>query len=302
MRKKIIKTFFLHLIRIILGCVFIFSALAKLYAVDNFELYIYSQQLFGFDLSTVIARLIISAEMAIGLLLITNLYFKITYKITLYLLLFFSLFLAFKLIVSSHGNCNCFGDIIILNPAASLLKNFMLIIMLLIIKNSADFQIRFGKIYFAVILIFTLFFPGIFSPPDFIYKKVYQTVPGTGIGSQIHISDTTLNISEGKKVLAFFSMGCKYCILAAHKISLIADRTNTHENINYIFFGDERDLENFWDKSQSKRFRHTIIPFPEIMHITDGRLPVVFFVEKGFVKQKAAYRDLTEELFLEFFR
>lgn len=302
MRKKIIKTFFLHLIRIILGCVFIFSALAKLYAVDNFELYIYSQQLFSFDLSTIIARLIISAELTIGLLLITNLYFKITYKTTLYLLLFFSLFLAFKLIVSNHGNCNCFGEIIILNPAASLLKNFVLVVLLLIIKNNVDFQIRFRRIYLSVILILALLLPNIFSPPDFIYKKIYTTSPSTDIGYQIHLSDTTLNISEGKKVLAFFSMECKYCYLAAHKISLIADRTHTHENIIYIFFGEEKNLENFWDKSQSKRFRYTIIPFEELMHITHGRVPSVFFVEKGIIKQKDAYRDLTEGLFLEFFR
>ena len=302
MRKKIVKTFFLHLIRVLLGCVFVFSASAKLYAVDNLELYIYSQQLFSFDVSTVIARLIISVELAIGLLLITNLYFNITYKITLYLLLFFSLFLAFKLIVSGQDNCNCFGEIIILKPAASLFKNFVLVILLFIIKNNEDHQIRFRKIYFAVIVIFTLVFPSVLSPPDFIYKKVYKTSIDAEIGTRIHLSDTTLNISEGKKVLAFFSMGCKYCILAAHKISLIADRTNSHENINYILFGEERDLENFWVKSQSKRFKYAIIPFKELVHITDGRLPAVFFVENGFIKQKATYRDLTEELFLEFFR
>ena len=96
-------------------------------------------------------------------------------------------------------------------------------------------------------------------------------------------------------------MGCKYCVLTAHKISIIADRTNTHESINYIFFGDERNLDGFWTKSQSKHFRHTIIPFQEAVSITDGLLPSVFFVENGVVKQKTGYRDLTENQFIEFF-
>jgi len=292
---------FVHLIRIVLGGVFVFSALAKLYAIDNFELYIYSQQFFSFDTSSVIARIVISAELALGLMLITNLYFKTVYKITLYLLLFFSLFLAFKLIVSSRENCNCFGGLIIFNPAESLLKNFILIVLLFLIKSNVTSQPRFKKGYFAFILLFTLLFPCVFSPPDFINRKIYPAKDDNRAEEKIILSDTTLNISEGKKVLAFFSIGCKYCVLAAHKISIIADKTNTHENIYYIFFGDEKDLESFWNKSQSKRFRHTIIPFEEVAHITHGHLPSIFFIENGFVKQKTNYRNLTEELFLEFF-
>ena len=298
MKRQII----FHLLRIILGGVFVFSALAKLHAIDNFELYIFSQQLFGFDISTVIARFIISAELALGVLLITNLYFKAVYKTTLYLLLFFSLFLAFKLIASSSENCNCFGEFIVLNPAASLLKNFILIVLLFLIKNNNGCTVRFKKAYFTSIILLTLVFPSVFSPPDFIYRKIYLTKPEIGMKDQIHLSDTTLNVAEGKKVLAFFSMGCKYCILAAHKISIIADKTNTQENINYIFFGDERNLEGFWKKSQSKHFKHTIIPFEEIVHITDGRLPTVLFIENGYVNEETAYRDLTEEQFIKFFQ
>ena len=295
------RQFVFHLIRIFLGVLFVFSALAKLYTIDNFELYIFSQQLFGFDVSTVVARVVISLELALGLLFLTNLYFKAVYKVTLYLMLSFSLFLAYKLIFSSSENCNCFGNLIVFKPAESLLKNFIIIVLLLFIKNNSGTQVRFKKIFFALVLTFSLIFPVIFSPPDIIYRKIYSINNNRGDEEQIQLSDSTLNIAQGKKVLAFFSQGCKYCVLAAHKISIIADKTNTRDDIYYVFFGDERNMDGFWNKSQSQKFRYSIIPFKEIVAITDGRLPSIFFVENGYIKQKSGYRDLTEEQFKTFF-
>jgi thiol-disulfide isomerase/thioredoxin len=252
-------------------------------------------------MSGIIARLIISVELALGLLLITNIYFKIVYKLTLYLLLFFSLFLAFKLIVSSNENCNCFGELINFNPAESLLKNFIFIILLFFIKNNGEWRFAYRKFIFIIILVITFASPSIVSPPDIIYRKIYPVNYNLQGEQFIEISDSTLNIAEGKKVLAFFSTKCKYCLLAAHKISIIADKTNTHDKIYYIFFGDEKDLEDFWTKSQSKRFSYTFIPFNEAIKITDGQFPSIFFVEDGYLKQKTAYRNLTEKQFIEFF-
>ena len=294
--------FFIHFLRAILGGVFIFSAGAKIISIDNFELYIYSQQLFSFDVSSIIARAIISSELALGVLLISNIYFKTVFRITLYLLLFFSVFLAFKLLISNDENCNCFGELLNFNPAESLLKNGILIIFLLLIKNNKSWQFQFRKILLFFILLSAYVFPSVFSPPDFVYRSHYPVKQNIKGEQFIQLSDTTLNITEGKKVLAFFSMGCKYCTLAAHKISIIADKTNTYDKIFYIFFGDEKNMEGFWKKSQSKRFKYIIISFDEMLEITDGHLPSIYFVEKGYVKQKTSYRGLTEKQFLDFFR
>ncbi len=294
------KTILYHIARVILGGVFVFSAISKLLSIDNFELYIFSQHLIGFDLSGIAARIIISAEMALGVLLIFNFYFNIVSKITLYVLLFFSLFLAFKLVVSSNENCHCFGDIVNFNPGESLLKNFVLILIVLFIRNKRSTSFRFSKWAVSLILFISFSLPAVVSPPDIIYRKLYPN--SHPLNSEfIQLSDSTLAVAEGKKLLAFFSMGCKYCLLAAHKISIIADKMHIHEKIYYIFFGDEKNMDGFWEKSQSKHFPYVIIPFEEVFQITGGHMPSVFFVENGYVKQRRGYRDLTEGDFKAFF-
>jgi len=290
-----------HSIRILLSVVFIFSGISKLLSVDNFELYIFSQHLFGFDVSGIIARVIISAEISIGLLLLFNFYFNIISKLTLYILLFFSLFLAYKLIVSANENCNCFGDIIVFNAGESLLKNFILILMILFIRKKPLLQKPLPQWLFVFILGVSFSTPFIYSPPDIIYRKLYPNSHPFN-AEHIQLSDTTLSVDEGKKVVAFFSMGCKYCLLAAHKISIIADNTQTHENIYYVFFGEEKNMEGFWEKSQSKHFPYAIIPFEEVYEITGGYMPSVFFLENGYIKQRTGYRDLTENNFTDFFK
>jgi len=292
---------FTHFLRIILGGVFVFSAVAKIISIDNFELYIYSQRFFSFNVSSVIARFVVSAEAALGLLLIFNLYFKTVYKASFYVLLFFSLFLSIKLFVTNDENCNCFGELLNFNASLSLLKNFVLIIMLLLIRNNNSWQFQFRSILCFFILLSAFVYPSVFSPPDFVYKKYSLSENVEGL-QYIELSDTTINISEGKKVLAFMSMNCKYCTLAAHKISIIADKTNTLDKILYVFFGDEKNMEGFWKKSQSKRFKYIIISYDEMFNITDGHLPTIFFVERGLVKQKTNYKGLNEEQFLSFFR
>ena len=59
-------------LRILVGVIFSVSAVAKLVAIDDFELYIYSYGWLPLSVSYVVARLCIGWEMVLGGLLLTG--------------------------------------------------------------------------------------------------------------------------------------------------------------------------------------------------------------------------------------
>ena len=61
-------------VRMLLGVFFIVSALAKLVGIDQFEIYIFSYNLLSLNLSFLVARLVICAEVLIGIGLLANIF------------------------------------------------------------------------------------------------------------------------------------------------------------------------------------------------------------------------------------
>ena len=55
------------IVRIIVGGVFILSAVSKLFSMESFELYIFSFGFAGFDICAIAARVLIIAEFIIGI-------------------------------------------------------------------------------------------------------------------------------------------------------------------------------------------------------------------------------------------
>lgn len=269
--------------------------------LDAFELYIYSQNLCGFDMAGMSARLFISIELALGIFLISGIRTRTVAKVSLYLLLLFSLFLVLKLVKDAGENCHCFGSLWVMNPGISLLKNFVIIALILILIKIDTVTKPASTLITTGIICFSLALPPIISPPDFIYRLAHPETTLYDNPEKLHLPGTNPGIDEDKKAVVFLSTSCKYCLLAAQKISVIANRTRTHEHIVFVFAGGEDKLESFWEKSHSLRFNYTVIEAAEAGKITHGHLPLVLFTDKGIIISKSTYRGLSENLFNDFF-
>ena len=70
------KDIILLILRLLIGALFITTAIMKLLTLDEFEAYIYSFNLFSFLLSTVVARLVIMAELLLGICLMSKMLYK----------------------------------------------------------------------------------------------------------------------------------------------------------------------------------------------------------------------------------
>ena len=77
--------------RMLLGVLFIVSAVAKLVEIDTFELYIFSYHLLPLTLSFLAARLVIVAEMLCGIGLLANIWKRLVDTCTMAMLVVFCL-------------------------------------------------------------------------------------------------------------------------------------------------------------------------------------------------------------------
>lgn len=302
MAKKIIS----HILRSLLGLVFIYSAYTKFYPIDNFELFIFGNGISNWDLASTFARFLISIELFIGIMLLINIFTKKILKINLIVLILFSLLLAyFAIFRSDITNCNCFGDHFKFTPFESLIKNLILIgINIYLIKVNTAFNVRFNKLILIIVLVAAFSVPSILSPPDYIYpakSKIVDKPFKYEYLRKFNNDYTNREVQEGKSIICFYSAYCKFCRLAASKITIIEKNLNKELPVYNIFLGNEEDVELFWKETEAKRYPYQILQPDTFFSLSGPSLPAIYFINNGNIEKKSGFRTLSQDEIAEFF-
>ncbi|MBQ7061952.1 MAG: hypothetical protein IJM88_01505 [Bacteroidales bacterium] len=136
MKKAIVVS--ASVLKVLLGMLFVLSALMKFVSIDLFEAYVYSFGLVPLTLSFYVARLVLVTELILGAALISHRHHRFTVLMTLLYLLCFVVFLAYAAIVGRTDSCHCFGELMPFDPVSSLVKNAVLIVLLLVVYKYAS--------------------------------------------------------------------------------------------------------------------------------------------------------------------
>lgn len=161
MKNKILIKY----LRIALGCVFVFSAVVKLFPVESFEFIIVTQVLSNWNIVPYLSRIIIGFELFLGVALLTELKpTRLFILLTILLLIAFCFQLIYSLVqFPSSKNCGCFGEVLPMSPLSALIKNIILILISLPVyyhynkvsaKNFRIPALFISLIYIAVFLLF----------------------------------------------------------------------------------------------------------------------------------------------------
>ena len=114
---------FRTVVRILLGAMFILSAVLKLITIDTFETYVYSFHLLSFTLAEVAARCLIALEFVTGCFLLLKAQYRWAWWVATLMTAGFTLFLVYVVLFRNDANCHCFGDLIPIEPLHSIYKN-----------------------------------------------------------------------------------------------------------------------------------------------------------------------------------
>ena len=293
-------------LKVLLGLVFIVSAILKIVDMDRFEIYIYSYHFFNLNFSFLAARFAIILEMVLGVGLISHTLHKLYWWGSMVMLAGYSLLLIYALTLGRTDSCHCFGDFLQLDPKQSLIKNGVLMLLFLLIYRMESWKTPFRWLILILAIMASTIGVFVASPPD-NYTPNYN--PDYNL--QTERFDTmldeapldSLNLREGKQVVCLFSTGCDYCQMAARKLSLMQQFYGfPEENITYLFVGNEEGIAKFYDQSESARYRDVLYPdVTRLLKAVDGNMPTIVLLENGEVVHEYGFRNMNEEEIKAFF-
>ena len=314
-----------NIIRIGIGSVFIIASILKLITIDEFEIYIYSFNIFSFFITTILSRLLIVGEIVLGIFLIFKIYYRFTWKATLTIQILFTIFLIYTALFRDDGNCHCFGDLVQLSPMQSIIKNLVIIgaLFLLKLRPSELQNFRTKKIHrpidskthiLYIIPIIVLVGVMIISPTDSIYKMIYSTekeistidleesfedVKKIDFEEDIIVFDSIsrFNLNEDNNMIIVVSSGCKYCKLGVKKLSMIMEREgNDIDDVDIFIWGSPEGIKAFREDTMTENYSYWHILPNKAIDITYGKFPIFIWFDKKEIVKIGDFRDLDDDI------
>lgn len=296
-------------LRILVGLVFVASAILKYISIDIFDLYVFEHNLFSVSATETLTRLLITAELMLGIMLIFNIYARLAYYAALAFLAGFTLYL-FSLpyffdVDITH--CHCFGDAIVLNRTESLIKNIALLGCLAFVSPKFATRRKWETWVFIILSIITFTVFMVISAPNYLYTIVHKDKVQIDIplyeSALLHSGKET-EFNDGKQIICMYTTGCRFCKRAALKLHLILKNNQLPENnVKAIFWSGTPDslIHNFFSEQKVPLPEYTTFRVDTFLNITGGRMPVLLFSDHGSIVRKANFITLNEKMVAGFF-
>ncbi len=293
-------------VRMALGAFFIVSAILKLLSIDEFEIYIFSYDVLQLKAAMLAARLVIVAEILVGIGLIANVWKRFVDTCALLMLVGFTVFLCYSALIGRTDNCQCMGALIEINPIHSIVKNAVLLLLLLVAMGARPWNWK-PKWYLwvpvvlaPIVTVFVISAPDnwLFGPAEEIYNAE-ELDKALAQGGDLE----TLHLNEGRRVVAFLSPGCPYCRMADEKLTHICHR-NDLDSAAFVYLLPTMDSTATELSLDTVSFVRPGYRIPNMTYalITYGQRPMVFLMEAGKVTATCHYRNIDEQQIAHFLK
>jgi len=275
-------------IRLLLGTFLITTAILKLITIEPFELYIYSFNIMSFVLAALAARVIIAFEFLLGAFLIIKIFYKPVWYATMTMLIGFTFFLIYAAIFRNDSNCHCMGDIILMKPLPSIVKNLISITLLVLIKNQTENKFKFKKIVVGLLVAIAIVVPFFVFPMDVLYNKIRApkdliNEKAFAFYKQDSTFRTAFNVDSGCYLIGFVTSKCPYCKTGNAKLHQLATCNQIDKTkIKFIILGDSVSVKQFQNDTETGDYQYITINKPYLfLNITNGSFPKYIYIENG---------------------
>jgi uncharacterized membrane protein YphA (DoxX/SURF4 family) len=296
-------------LRILVGLVFVASAILKYISIDIFDLYVFEHNLFSISVTETLTRLLITAELVLGIMLIFNIHARLAYYTALAFLTGFTLYLFllpyfFDVDIT---NCHCFGDAVVLSRTESIIKNIFLLICLAFVSPKFSTQKKWETWVVMILSIVTFIIFMAINAPNYLYTMVYKDKVQVDLPmyeSALLNSGKEAEFTDGKQIICMYAVGCKFCKQEALKLHLILKHNQLPEdNVKAIFWSETSDslIYNFFSEQKIPVPEYTAFRVDTFLSITSGRMPVLLFSDNGTILNRASFATLNEKKVVEFF-
>ncbi|MCB0697474.1 MAG: hypothetical protein KDC07_08930 [Chitinophagaceae bacterium] len=298
---QLIKTISFSILSALLGALFLYSAYSKLFPIQTFEYTLVEFVHMPWWLAALSSRILVGLEAALGTLLVFNLFGgeKWVLKLSLLILAMFSIYLLYLWVsVGNNVNCGCFGDAIWMSPSSSLLKNAAMIIILVLLhkyhsgisKKWAKYVSIIGLVIITTVPLFVFPIPG--TKPSFLNEDKYE-LDLSALYESDKRPEPEIELRKGKHIIAFMSLTCPHCKMAALKMQLM-HRDNPDISMFFVLNGDSVDLKPFWEKTNAEEIPHTMLLGRDFVELSGLSLPAIYWINDGWVEARSTYINMNQ--------
>lgn len=293
------------IVRLLLGLFFIATAVLKLLALDNFEIYIYSFNLFGYSLCAVVARLVIAAELLLGALIASRIFYNPAWWLTMAMMVGFTILLVYAALFRNDANCHCMGDLVQVRPSVSIVKNVITILLLLFVRNEKDFVFQRKRLVGIAILASAFIVPFVLFPTDAVYKLFSSKQNSINEETfETFMQDSaisTLQIDRGRHLVGYLAAGCKYCKTGGAKLNSIVEKHHIDPSrVTFFIWGNETAIQEYKAETGADKFRYQTVPPGIAIQIADGKFPTFLLLQDGNIIDILDIRGLDEQRISQF--
>ena len=291
--------------RILLGLAFAVSSVAKLSALESFELYIFSFGNAGFDLCSIAARLIIIAEFLLGVFLASNILPRLTRWLTGLSLAGFSIFLLSRALAGDAESCHCMGDLVDMNPVQSLIKNVVLALLLAYVWTDHGKAVRHQITIAVLTLAISVSVVFMAFPPDFYYRGSSESHDLSEEAFR-PVADS-LGLSTGKRAVCFYSGSCEHCKHCVSKMAGIISRHSLPKDSVFVLFMQTHENQDsvatsfFAESGEGLVLPYDYLHPVDFIPLKNGSMPLVVLFEDGELVKEYDYLSINEKELAAFF-
>ncbi len=288
---------------VLLALSYLFSGYSKLIPIEYFENDILKSGLASEYSVLFISRLIIGSEFALGIFLLFRLFLKQTLKVSLWMLLVYTVYLGYVVIrFGNEGNCGCYGQEFSLTPLQGVLKNIFIAALTIYLLKSSSFKSmsKTKRIVSYSLGVLALFSPFVLYKIDFpkstvIDGQVKQKIELEILYSTEGIAPPPFEIREGKSIVAFLSLKCFKCKMAANKLELIK-KQHPDLPIYFIINGEDEDFSEFIKVSELETVPYAFFnDGDELIKICGVNFPAIFLSNNSYLDASINYTELSAE-------
>jgi uncharacterized membrane protein YphA (DoxX/SURF4 family) len=222
------------ILRLLLGAVFIFSAISKLLGVGLFEIAIVDQGLTATrEQAAYPARLVIALELFLGAGLFLPFYLKrIILPLAIMTLAAFTLLQGYQMTLGEQAkDCGCFGELIPMSSAESLAKNIVLAGLSLWLFKITREEKRQALIP-SLLAVASLAAVFVLAPVRRNYDQTFAKYTQFEKAGRV-------DLTSGDKLVAVFNAECDHCQETARELGALAARIVNFPQIYVLMFSEQ---------------------------------------------------------------
>lgn len=265
-----------YALRLLLGAIFIFSAISKLLGVGLFEIAIVEQGLAATRVQAAYpARLLIAFELFLGITLFLPFFIKrFILPLVVVTLATFTILQGYQLTFGEQTlDCGCFGDMLPMSSAESLVKNiFLLGLSLWLLRVTHEEKRNF--VLPAILVVGSVTAVLLLAPVRRHYDNVFVKYTQFERAGRV-------DLTSGDKLVAVFNAECEHCQETAKQLQELTEQNSALPEIYVLLFSENDAMISIFGEMTGVDYPYHLISEAEFFDLIGDSPPRIYWLRDG---------------------